>query len=262
MATTKEVVELLFNSEYNDAGTRALKRDLTNLGGSAQAGISGVAGFTVALGALELAAIAASIGLAKAGAEAAGKFGAGFNEISTLVTATDAELTTFKNSIKDYAAGSTASLEDINSAIYNAISAGVDYKDSIEFLSQAEKLSVAGKTDLNSAVQILSGTLNAYGEETDQAGKYSDILFSTVKSGVTTIPELVSSLGSVTGTAAAMGISFEEVGAATSTMTKNGIATAQSMTRVFLSQSCFEVTSSYKVCMAASELDVSLPWTL
>lgn len=230
MATTKEVVELLFDSKYNDAGTRALKRDLTNLGGSAQKGVSAVAGFTVALGAMELAALAASIGLAKAGAEAAGSFGAGFNEISTLVTATDADLVSFKNSIKEYAAGSTASLEDINGAIYNAISAGVDYKDSIAFLTEAEKLSVAGKTDLNSAVQILSGTLNAYGAETDQAGKYSDILFSTVKNGVTTIPELVSSLGQVTGTAAAMGISFEEVSAATSTMTKNGIGTAQSMT--------------------------------
>jgi TP901 family phage tail tape measure protein len=230
MGTTKEVVELLFNSSYNDAGTNALKRDLNSLSGSAQKGVSAVSGFTLALGAMELAAIAASIGLAKAGAEAAGSFGAGFAEISTLIEGNAEDLGIFKDSIKDYAAGSTASIEDINKAVYQAISAGVDYKDSIEFLGQAEKLSVAGKTDLSSAVTVLTGTLNAYGEETDQAGKYSDILFTTVKNGVTTIPELVSGLGKVTATAAGLGIGFDELSAATATMTKGGVATSETMT--------------------------------
>lgn len=231
MATSREVIELLFNAEYKGtAEVRALKRDLQGLSEDFGAGVSTAAAFTAALSAIELAAISASIGLAKAGVDAAGKFNGQFAEITTLISATDAELETFKNGIQDYASTSTASISDINAALYNAISAGVDYKDSIEFLAVAEKLSVAGKTDLNSAVQVLTATLSAYGEETSQAGKYSDILFTTVKNGVTTVPELVASLGQITGTAAALGVSFEEVSAATATMTKNGIATSQSMT--------------------------------
>lgn len=231
MATSREVIELLFNAEYKGtAEVRALKRDLNDLYGDFSSGVSTAAAFTAALSAMELAAIGVAVGLAKAGVESAGAFNTQFSEISTLIDDTDENLAAFKASIQDYASGSTASIENINGAIYNAISAGVDYKDSIEFLTVAEKLSVAGKTDLNSAVQVLTGTLNAYGLETDQAGKVSDTLFSTVKNGVTTIPELVASLGQVTGTAANLGVSFEEVGAATSTLTKNGIATSQSMT--------------------------------
>lgn len=231
MATSKEVIELLFNAEYaGKAEVRALKRDLNDLSSDFSSGISTMSAFTLALGTMELAAVGASIGLAKAGVEVAGRFGDGFKEITTLIGDTDADLGKFKQSIRDYASGSTASLEDINGAIYNAISAGVDYKDSVEFLAAAEKLSIAGKTDLNSAVQILTGTLSAYGANMSEAGKYSDIMFASVASGVTTIPELVASLGQVTGTAASLGVSFEEVSAATATLTKNGINTSQSMT--------------------------------
>lgn len=231
MSKTSEVIELLFNAEYRGkAEVRALKRDISQLSTSFGTGLTAVSGFTLALGAMELAAIASSIGLAKAGAEAAGGFGAGFNEISTLITDVDADLGLFKNQIKDYASGSTASIDDINLSIYSAISAGIDYKKSIEFLTIAEKLSVGGKATLSEAVGVLTGTLSAYGEETDQAGRYSDILFNTVKNGVTTIPELASGLGKVSGTAAGMGITFEQVAATTATLTKGGIATSEAMT--------------------------------
>lgn len=258
MAASKEVIELLFNAEYaGKAEVRALKRDLNDLSGDLQSGISTISAYTVALGRIEAAAIATAIGLASAGAEAAGNFNAGFAEISTLVTATDEDLGAFKQSIQDYAATSTASFSDINGALYNAISAGVDYKDSIDFLRQAEQLSVAGKTDLNSAVQVLTGTLSAYGEETDQAGQYSDVLFSTVRNGVTTVPELVSSLGGITGTAAALGVSFGEISASVATLTKFGIATNEAITALKAAISNI-IKPSEQAKEAADELGISL----
>ena len=54
----------------------------------------------------------------------------------------------------------------INASIYTAISAGIDYKESIAALSEAERLSVAGKADLESTIRLLASTLNAYGAST------------------------------------------------------------------------------------------------
>ena len=230
MASSKEIIELLFNSKYNDAGTRALKRDLGNLGDSVGKGVSVVANFTAALATMEGAAIAASIGLAKVSAEAAGKFQTGFNEINTLLNLTGDDLTAFKNDVKSYAAESTLSIEAINGSLYNAISAGVEYKDSIEFLTAAEKLNVAGKGEMEQTIKVLASSLTAYGEETDQAAKYSDILFKTVKNGVTTLPELSGAMAKVTAIASPLGVSFEEVNAAIAQLTAGGFSTTEAVT--------------------------------
>ena len=177
-----------------------------------------------------LAALAAG-GLAVAVKEA-GSFTDAFNEISTLVDTNDAGFDRFKSSILDYATTSTASIEQVNGAIYAAISAGVDWKDSIDFVTAAEKLSVAGKADLQSTTVALISTLNAYGASTDQAGKYSDILFKTVKLGQTTLPELSQSLSQVTGIAASGNIPFETLGAAIAALTASGAPTSQAIIKI------------------------------
>jgi len=234
MASTKEVVELLFQADYKGQPEMLkLKKDVSGLADSFDSGVRRTAAMTVALGTLEVAALGASVGLAKASAESAGKFKDNFAEISTLITdISDKDLAGFELAIKDYATNSTASLESINGAIYNAISAGVDWENSLAFLAEAEKLSVAGKADLNDTVKVLTATLNAYGESTDQAGKYSDVLFNTVKNGVTTLPELSSQLGQVTGIAASLNIPFDELSAVIATLTANGLSTGNAITAI------------------------------
>ncbi len=230
---TKEIIELLFNADYRgQPEMQKLKKDVSSLADDFDKGVKITAAFTTALLGMEAAALAASIGLAKSGAEAAGKFNDGFNEIGTLVTASSDELERFKAAMKDYASGSTASLDDIQAATYNAISAGVEWQKSLDFLNSAEKLSVAGKADLNSVVQVLTGSLNAYGASADEAGAYSDVLFNTVKSGVTTIPELASSLGQVTGLAASLNIPFDELNSIIATLTANGLSTGNAITAI------------------------------
>lgn len=234
MATVKEVVELLFQADYKGQPEMLkLKKDVTGIGEGLSSGVTAVSGFTAALAALEVAAVATSIGLAKAGVDSAGKFKDSFNEISTLITEiSDDDLVKFQNSIKAYASDSTASLESINTAIYNAISAGVSWKNSLGFLAEAEKLSVAGKADLNDVVRVLTGSLNAYGESTNQAGAYSDVLFNTVKNGVTTLPELASQLGQVTGLASNLNVPFDELNATIATLTANGLSTGNAITAI------------------------------
>ncbi len=111
---SKDVVELLFNASANaDPSLRQLKKDVGELSENFASGINKTAAFTTALLGMEAAALAVSIGLAKSGVEAAGKFNDGFNEITTLVDASSDEMERFKAAMKDYASGSTASLDDI-----------------------------------------------------------------------------------------------------------------------------------------------------
>jgi TP901 family phage tail tape measure protein len=164
--------------------------------------------------------------------QAAGQFNGKFGEITTLIKDTGAPIDQFKKDILDYSTSSVKSIEQINQSIYNAISAGVDYKDSIAFINEAEKLSVAGRSGLDVTTKVLISTLNAYGASTNQAGKYSDLMFTTVRLGQTTMEELSSSLAMVTGLASTAGIPFSTLSAAIAALTVAGLPTAQAITGI------------------------------
>jgi len=201
-----------------------------------------------------LAAMAVA-GLALATNEA-GKFNDSFAEISTLVTASDESLSYFKDSILDYSRTSTASLDDINRAVYTAISAGVEYKDALTVLTQAEKLSVAGKADLESTIRVLVSSLNAYGKSTDEAANFADALFMAVKDGQTTLPELASSLSRVSTIAANSGVSFDELMAAIAAVTATGSPTTEAMTSIKAAISAI-IKPSAEARDTAKELGIS-----
>jgi TP901 family phage tail tape measure protein len=146
----------------------------------------------------------------------------------------------FRNAAIDLAADVPDTVATVTEGIYNAISASAisvkdgvaDIAGGIEFVGTASKLAVAGLTDTNSAIKSLAGNVNAYGYSMDQAGRFSDILFNTVKNGVTTIPELNSSLSNVVPTAASFGISFEEVTGAIAMLTRQGVPTSEATTKI------------------------------
>ncbi len=146
----------------------------------------------------------------------------------------------FRNAAIDIAVKVPDTVAGVTEAVYNAISSGAievvdgfaDIEGGMKFVEQASKLAVAGLTDTNAAVRSLSAVLNAYGESTQAAERYSDILFNTVNKGVTSIPELNSSLANVVPTAAAFGVKFDEIAAAIAAMTLQGEMTSTSTTKL------------------------------
>lgn len=145
-----------------------------------------------------------------------------------------------RNSASKLAVDLPDSMAGVTEAIYNAVSASaIPVKDGIadmaagmDFIKTSAKLSVAGLTDTNSAVQLLAGTVNAYGKENLDTARAADTLFATVKNGVTTIPELVASMSNITPIASAAGVEIEEVGASIATLTAKGTPTAQASTQI------------------------------
>jgi len=191
-----------------------------------------IAGATNKVLLLEAGIAALATTLVVKGVNASADFSASFNEISTLVTATDEDLEKFRGDILTYSQTSTQSIDKINSAIYNAISAGLAYEDSLDALSIAEKLAVATKSDLDTTLVTLVSSLNAYGVGMESATDFSDALFTAVKQGQTTLPELSASLAQVTGIAAQSGVSFDELLAALAAITSTGVPTSQAVTSI------------------------------
>lgn len=186
---------------------------------------------------------------------AAGDFDSAFREIASLTDQSLESLSGFRQEILDYAATSTGSLSDVTNSIYNAISAGVEYTDSLEAVRVAEQLAVAGKGDLDTSLKLLVSSLNAYGFGMSEAERFSDALFTTVKLGQTTLPELVDGLQAVTGTAATLGVDFEEVLAALAALTASGTPTSQAVTQISAVLSALLKPSS-AASTAAKELGI------
>lgn len=233
MADLTKTVEIIFGGKNDVAqAINAINADLSDLSGHVQAASAPFAAMADKVLMAQGAVGALAAAFATLSIQAAGEFAGQFAEISTLIDTSGDNLDQFREDILAYGRDSTQSLETVNKAVYSAISAGVDYKDALGALSQAEKLSVAGKADLDSTLVALVSTLNAYGASTEEAAGYADTFFNTVKYGQTTIPELASSLAQVTGIAATAGVPFDELAAAIAALTATGMPTSQAITSI------------------------------
>ena len=119
---------------------------------------------------------------------------------------------------------------DIAENVYNAISAGQDTADAVDFVRQSTKLATAGFAESGDTLDILTTILNAYGLEAEQVTNVSDMLIQTQNLGKTTVAELSSAMGKVIPTANASGVALDQLCAGYAIMTANGVATAESTT--------------------------------
>lgn len=233
MADQNLAVKIIFEAVDNlSSGIDGIRGKLDGLDASARNLADPFAEFTGALLKTETALLAVGAALVGLAIDKAGEFGDQIAEIGTLFGGTNEQMSGFSDGVLEYAQNSSKSLSEINSAIYSAVSAGTKYSDALDLVATAEKLSVAGRADLGEVTKALTGTLNAYGESTSSAAKYSDILFATVKSGQTTLPELASGLGQVTSIANAAGVPFEDLSAAIATLTASGVGTSEAITGI------------------------------
>ena len=117
-------------------------------------------------------------------------------------------------------------------ALYQAISAGVPKENVFDFMTIASKASIAGVTDLETAVDGITSVVNAYGSDVIDARKTSDLMFTAVKLGKTDFDSLSKSLFNVIPTASALGVEFGDVTAALASMTAQGTPTSVATTQL------------------------------
>lgn len=167
---------------------------------------------------------AAMAGLAATGVREFASFEKGMREAFTLIPDASEEMRDdLTEDIKDVGEEYGFLADDTVPALYQALSAGIPSDNVMDFMDQAAQSARAGVTDLQTSVDTLSSVVNAYGTDVINAQEASDILFTTVKEGKTTFPELGSSIANVTPLASNLGVAFEDIGAAIATMTKQGL---------------------------------------
>lgn len=162
-------------------------------------------------------------------AKEAVEFGAAIGEVSTLLDDMD-QLPRItqesKNLAREFGGTPTAQAK----AFYQAISAGAeDAEAATKILTVANKLAIGGVTDITTATDGLTTIVNAFALEASGATDVADAMFIAMKAGKTTIGELSGSIGRLAPVAAAAGLSFDEMLAAVSTLTTQGISTRESM---------------------------------
>lgn len=228
MADLEKTIQIIFGTtDDTAAGIAGVKANLDILDDAVQGAAAPFAKLADGILAAETALLAMGAAMVTVSISQAGQFSESVTEIGTLFGANKEQVGQFSEEILAYAQTSTRSIEDINKAVYTAVSGGIAYADSLDFLSVAEKAATAGRADLEATTKVLVSTLNAYGLSTDDATRVSDLLFTTVKDGLTTLPELADSISRVTGSAAAANIPIETMFAAIAAGTGYGLQTSQ-----------------------------------
>lgn len=115
-------------------------------------------------------------------------------------------------------------------ALYKAVALGAgNAEKATSIMTAANRLAVAGVSDLATTMDALGGTLNAFGMDFSHADEVSDAFFTAMKNGNTTVQELASSVGRVNATAHAMGIGVQEVLGSVAVMTNKGVQASEAV---------------------------------
>jgi TP901 family phage tail tape measure protein len=231
VADIRKTIEIVFGAVDNTGGAiKSLGDDISNMSGKIEAATKPFADARKAIVDIELAALAAGVAIGGLAIAEFGAFNSKITETGTLFNATEDQVSKLRDEVFEFAQTSTSDIGTITQSLYDAVSATGDWENAVKFLADAEKLAVAGSSNLGAATNLLTTALNAYGASSTEAERYSDALFVTVQNGKTTIDELEASLGRVAAAAAASNMPIETVGAALAALTGVVGNTGQSTT--------------------------------
>ncbi|HUT58983.1 MAG TPA: phage tail tape measure protein [Phycisphaerae bacterium] len=223
---------------YLRTDASAMKRGLEAARGSAMTVVGKIGSVFASFAKLAvksfLAVGAAITGAVVAGLVQFGKLEKGIAEITTLFGKIGDEAPALRSELESIVQGLMTGfgqkLPDAIKGTYDAVSAGIRRADVGKFMQTAARLAVAGVTDIATSVDVLTSLVNAYGLSADDAEHVSDLLFTTVKQGKTTIEELSSAVGQLAPIAAGANVPLKDMLAALATMTKSGVSTRESVT--------------------------------
>ncbi len=174
--------------------------------------------------ALAGAAIAAAFAAAFVlSVKAADKFQKAMANVSTLVDTAIVDMQKLSKAVLllPPALGETT---DLTKGLYQAFSAGATTaKEAMKITVDSAKFAKAALTDTFTAVDVLTTAVNAYGKETMDTTKASDIFFQTIKFGKITGEQLAASIGTSIPLYASVGIELEELTSGLAAMTKQGV---------------------------------------
>ena len=199
-----------------------------------QGGMANLGKTALAVGTGFIAAQASIAGVSKLFSSTIGsalKFEHQLAQIRGLTGATKEDTDLLSGAIKEMARSMPKSPAELGAGAYFIISAGItDAAEAANVLEISAKASAAGLGETRVVADAVTSTLNAYKLGAGDAAKVTDILTTTVRLGKVEASALAGSIGRILPVAAAMGVSFEEVGANLAVMTKVGLSADEAAT--------------------------------
>ncbi len=164
-------------------------------------------------------------------ADEAMQFEIRISEIRTIAQDNQRSFGAWARSVRELSDAFGSPLLDIAEANYqtlsNQIAKGVE---ATRFMVEAQRFALITVSSTTEAVNLLSGSLNAYGESAENARKHGNTFFKMIELGRVRASDIHSSFGQVQIVAAQLGITTEELAAAMATLTKQGINPSMAMT--------------------------------
>lgn len=157
-------------------------------------------------------------------------FSDGLAKISTVAGNLDTSMDKLGKDILKLSNDTGQAATDIQEGLYDAISAGVDATNAMDFMGVAVRAAKGGFTDTKTAVDGLTTTLNAYGLEASKATEIANQMMVAQNLGKTTFGEMAAAIGNVIPTAASLGIKTNELFGSLAALTANGIKTSEAVT--------------------------------
>lgn len=182
--------------------------------------------------AIKTAMIGALSGVATASISMAMDFERSLTKMRTLAGASAKDIDGFRKSILSLVGETGRAPQELADALYFITSSGLEGEEALLALKASAQAAAIGMGDTQVVADGLTSILNAYGHEAYTAAEATNILLRTVKLGKAEADQLAASIGQVVPTAAQLGLSFEEVGAALSAITLTGKNASEAVTGV------------------------------
>lgn len=228
--------EIQKNKKYQDEAKNSTDehaKSIDEFGNEAKGATDGINQLAAALAAAGIAKTVKEIAdVLLECAEAAAGFETSMAKVSTLADTTKAPLEALKAQFLELSNETGVAVGAIAEAAYQAMSAGVDTADVVDFVATATKTSAAGFTEASTAVNVLTTAINAYKLEGTEAERVASMLMKTQDEGKTSVGELAQNMGRVIPVASAYKVNLENITTAYAILTKDSANTAISTTNL------------------------------
>jgi TP901 family phage tail tape measure protein len=159
-------------------------------------------------------------------------FDKSMTQIKSLVGVAGAEVDAMGERAKRMAADTGQSANSAAEALFFITSAGLRGEEAMQVLEASLKAAAVGLGETKTVADLATSAMNAYGSDVLSASNATDILVSAVREGKLEASALAGSMGSVLPIASAMGVRFDEVGAAFAALSRTGTNAAEAATQI------------------------------
>ena len=146
-------------------------------------------------------------------------FGAAMNVANTMAGKSGDDFAKLKGQVTELSKTLPIAREELANGLYQVISNGVPEDNWIAVLQKSAKASIGGVANLGETVKVTSTIIKNYCLQWDAAESVQDKIQLTAKNGVTSFEQLAQALPRVTGNAATLGVSIDELLASFATLT-------------------------------------------